>query len=167
MVRGVPIVKKVREIIISMYCKGLSIQKIATELNLSKSSVGNVTKYYADRGTLEIKGKSPGRPSVVKPRDQRKLVKICKGGRRSTLREITACWNNETNLNLSRECCRRWIHHSGLSFYKVSTKYDTCTAKLGTSLIIYMVLGKRKTFINCGTEEASLNMGKVESDMDL
>lgn len=122
MVRGVPISKQLREIIVSQYCKGKSIQKIANELQLSKSSVGNIVKYYADRGTLEIKGKSPGRPPVVTSRNQRQLVKICKSRRRSTLREITARWNSENGLTLSRECCRRWIHKSGLGFYKVNNK---------------------------------------------
>ena len=82
----------------------------------------NVVKYYADRGTIGIKGKIPGRPPLVKPRDQRQLMKIYKSGRRSTSREITTCWNSDNQLNFSRQYCREWIHKSGLGFYIVNLK---------------------------------------------
>jgi hypothetical protein len=50
------------------------------------------------------------------------LIKLCKKGRRNTLRDITAQWNEESELKLSRECCRQWIHKSGLKFYKLRHK---------------------------------------------
>lgn len=121
MVRGVATSKKIRELVIKSYCKFKSIRKVADELNIPKTTVWNIIKNYGETGILlEEKGKSPGRPKVVSERNRRALVKICKKGRRNTLRQITADWNEETQLSLSRECCRNWIHKSGLHFYKVS-----------------------------------------------
>jgi transposase len=88
-------------------------------LDVPKSTVGDIIKNYAETGELKVKGKSPGRPRIVTQRSQRNLIKICKKNRRNTLRDITAQWNDESGTNLSRECCRKWIHKSGLSFYKV------------------------------------------------
>lgn len=122
MVRGIATNKKIRELIIKKYCLGKKIREIADELDLAKSTVGDILKHYRESGSVQIKGKSLGRTRIVSDRDRRLLVKICKLGRRSTLRAITAQWNAETGMTLSRECCRKWIKKSGLGFYKVITK---------------------------------------------
>jgi hypothetical protein len=90
--------------------------------SIAKSTVFNVLKHYRENGDVVFKGKSPGRPRLVSSRNQRSLIKLCKKGRRNTLRDITAQWNEESGLKLSRECCRQWIHKSGLKFYKVRHK---------------------------------------------
>lgn len=131
--RGKPTDGKIREIIIQQYYEGRSMDDIASKLNMAKTSIFNIIKKYGETGNIDVRGKSSGRPKIVSQRNLRHLLKICKSGRRDTLREITARWNNETGLNISRECCRKYIHKCGLSFYKVcliffSTKH-MCISK--------------------------------------
>lgn len=121
--RGKPIDRKIREIIIQQYYRGQTMDDIASELTLAKTTIFNIIKKYRETANIEVRGKSSGRPKVVSQRNLRHLVKVCKSGRRETLREITARWNNETGLNVSRECCRKYIHKCGLSFYKVCLIY--------------------------------------------
>lgn len=119
MPRGLATPKKVREIIITQYAGGKSMRKIADDLIMPKSTIGEIIKIYGETGGVDVRGKSSGRPPKVTKRAQRHLVKICKCHRRATLRDITAVWNEETGINVSRECCRQWIHNSGYGFYKV------------------------------------------------
>lgn len=120
MVRGILTNSKIRELVIKNYCQNKTIREVADELDIPKTTVWNIIKNYGETGNIqEKKHKSPGRPKKVSDRNKRVLVKICKKGRRNTLRQITAEWNHETGLKLSRECCRQWIHKSGLKFYKV------------------------------------------------
>lgn len=122
MVRGSATNVKIREIVINKYSRGKKIREIADELGMAKSTVWDLLRHYHESGSVERKSKSLGRPGIVSDRDRRLLVKICKLSRRSTLRAITAQWNAETGKSLSRECCRKWIHKSGLSFYKVGSQ---------------------------------------------
>jgi transposase len=125
MVRGAATSEDVRKIIVKQYCQGntvRSVRQVAESLNIAKSTVFNVLKHYRENGDVVVKGKSPGRPRLVSSRNQRSLIKLCTKGRRNTLRDITAQWNEESGLKLSRECCRQWIHKSGLKFYKVRHK---------------------------------------------
>lgn len=120
MARGVATTEKIRQLVVKHYCGGKKLRQIAEILDIPKSTVADIVKLYGETGNFNIKGKSTGRPRIVKERDRRFLVKCCDKNRRGTLREITSIWNDETGLNLSRECCRKWIHKSGLSFYKVN-----------------------------------------------
>jgi transposase len=122
MVRGAATSEDVRKIIVKQYCQGNTVRQVAESLNIAKSTVFNVLKHYRENGDVVVKGKSPGRPRLVSSRNQRSLIKLCTKGRRNTLRDITAQWNEESGLKLSRECCRQWIHKSGLKFYKVRHK---------------------------------------------
>jgi transposase len=122
MVRGAATSEDVRKIIVKQYCQGNTVRQVAESLNIAKSTVFNVLKHYRENGDVVVKGKSPGRPRLVSSRNQQSLIKLCKKGRRNTLRDITAQWNGESGLKLSRECCRQWIHKSGLKFYKVRHK---------------------------------------------
>lgn len=120
MVRGKTTNQKLREIIIRQYSTGKTIRKISDDLSIPKTTVFNIIKKYGESANVDVRGKSSGRPKVVSQRDLRNLVKICKSARRSTLREVTVKWNTVTGLNISRECCRKYIHKCGLGFYKVN-----------------------------------------------
>lgn len=150
MVRGVATPKKVRDLIIKMFGKGKKMRQIARDLELSKSTVSQIIKSYGENGTTDVKGKSPGRPPLVTDRQRRELVKICKKNRRGTLREVTAEWNEATEASYGRETCRKWIHKSGLGFYKVNTYISTY---LKSQHIKKYILGQRKAFINGTTEK--------------
>lgn len=117
--RGTATALKIRELVIKEYYKGNSMRKISKYLNLAKSTVADIIKKYGETANVNIKGKSTGRPRIITVRNQRQLIKVCRNLRRATLREVTATWNAETGLNVSRECCRKYIHKAGLHFYKV------------------------------------------------
>lgn len=121
MAKGVSYSQDLREKVIHQYLRGQSMKQISETMNMPKSSVGYIVKTFRDTGSTKNRGKSNGRPRIVSERDRRALVKICKSQRRATLRDITATWNEEVGVKVSRECCRQWIHKSGLKFYKAST----------------------------------------------
>lgn len=121
--RGLATSEKLRKIIVKKYHEGKSMRKISEELDIAKSTVGGIIKRFGETASFKVGGKSTGRPVLITPRCSRLLVKICKKGRRSSLRDITAQWNVEAGLNVSRECCRKWIHKSGLGFYKVNSNW--------------------------------------------
>jgi transposase len=76
--RGFATNVKIREIIIKKYCQGQTVRIMANDLDVPKSTVGDIIKKYAETGELKVKGKSPGRPRIVTQRSQRNLIKICK-----------------------------------------------------------------------------------------
>lgn len=137
MVRGISTSSKIRELVIKNYCCNKTIREVAAELNIPKSTVWNIIKDYGENGNiLNKKGKSPGRPKIVSPRNKRILVKLCRKGRRNSVRQVTAEWNHETGLNLSRECCRKWIHKCGLKFYKVELQVTICKCVLKSVIFL-------------------------------
>lgn len=109
----------IRDLIIKLFSQGKTFRDIAKQINVAKSTVADIVKKYGETGSTQVLRYGVGRPRKISPRMQRSLVRICKAGRRGTVREITAKWNEETAGNVSRETCRRWIHKSGLHFYKV------------------------------------------------
>ncbi|XP_050519064.1 uncharacterized protein LOC126893155 [Diabrotica virgifera virgifera] len=121
MARGKPTDPKVPEIIIHQYHKGKTMREISSELTVATTTVFNIIKKYGETASIGVRGNSSGCPKAVSQRSVRHLIRICKSGR-NTLREVTARWNRETGMNVSRECCRKYIHESGLSFYKAKEK---------------------------------------------
>jgi transposase len=55
--RGFATNVKIREIIIKKYCQGKTVQNIANDLDVPKSTVGDIIKNYAETGELQVKGK--------------------------------------------------------------------------------------------------------------
>lgn len=117
--RGLATSSDLRKLIVKQFDEGKSVRQISQNLDIAKSTVGDIIKKYKSGGDIETIGKKGGRPKQVSERCRRMLVRVCKSGRRNTLREVTSLWNLQTGLGLSRECCRKWIHKSGLGFYKV------------------------------------------------
>lgn len=114
--RGKPTDIRVRQVIIEKFHQGKSFRKISSEIGLPWTTVQGIIKHFGNTASLKIIGKSSGRRPIVTERNRRLLMKICKNSRRSSLRNITAQWNSQTGLNISRECCRKWIHKCGLGF---------------------------------------------------
>lgn len=126
MSRGKETSGAIRDLIIKLFHKGKTFRDIAREINVAKSTVADIVKKYQRTGSTKVLRYGVGRPRKVSPRMQRSLVRICKAGRRGTVRDISTKWNEETGGNVSRETCRRWIHRSGLHFYKVRLLLGTC-----------------------------------------
>ncbi|XP_072393910.1 uncharacterized protein [Diabrotica undecimpunctata] len=119
MVRGISTNSNIRELVIKHYCRNKTLREIGDDLNIPKTTVWNIINHYEKTGSILFKkGKNRGRPKLVSDRNRRILVKVCTTGRRKSLRQVTDEWNRETGLNLSRECCRKWIHISQLKLDK-------------------------------------------------
>lgn len=118
MVCGVALSIKVREPVIKKCYEGDSLLKIASNLNMSKSTVEGIIKNFGGRGSTEVAGKSP---TLVTAQNSGLLIKICKSQHLS-LRNVTSQWNDEIGLNVSWKCYSKWIHKCGLGFYKVKLK---------------------------------------------
>lgn len=52
--------------------------KIGTDLKMAKSSEENILKHNGLTGSIKIKGKSTGRPKIIKERYERDAINICK-----------------------------------------------------------------------------------------
>ncbi|KAF2884664.1 hypothetical protein ILUMI_21499 [Ignelater luminosus] len=122
MERGIATPQKLCKIIIQEYAKRKSMRKHSSKFENSKIHSCRCHKEIWRKRQYWYCGKSPERPKLATVRMQRQLVKICKSGQLNTLRKITAQCNQEINKNFSRECCRTWIHKSGLRFYTTKEK---------------------------------------------
>ncbi|KAL1492126.1 hypothetical protein ABEB36_012615 [Hypothenemus hampei] len=120
--RGKAINAQLRQLIVKKYCTGRRIMQIANELGLSKSTVSDILKHYRETGSIAIKGKSTGRPRLVTNADQRKIVKVCKNGRKNTLRAVTALWNAESGLNIEKRSAPQRLYKKNSKISKA--RYD-------------------------------------------
>lgn len=91
----------VKNIIIEMLKSGFTRRKIGVALKIPKSTVIDVCKKYLDTGSVENKKRS-GRPSIVGERSYRKLERIVKVNRRSSLSDISSKFNEENVDNGSQ-----------------------------------------------------------------
>jgi transposase len=91
---------------------GYSGRKIGNALNIPKSTVIDVcAKYSATRSVESIK--RSGRPTYVGARSHRKLERIVKVNRRSSLSDITAKFNEENVNSVSKRTVQRhWHNHN-------------------------------------------------------
>lgn len=126
MARGVALSIDLRKSIITSSDRGESAYKIATAMNLSRSTVRDIISKYKKTNKIERK-KIPGRPSKITPQDLRSLKKIIKEDRRCTTGEIVSCWNVAMGKSVSSTTCRRYIKKIGYSFYKVRTRNNKIT----------------------------------------
>lgn len=162
MSRGKATNDAIRILIVKMFHEGRTFRDIAEKLNVAKSTVADIIKKFGETGSTKVSRENVGRPRKISPRMQRSLVRICKINRRSTVRNLTALWNHETTENVSRETCRRWIHKSGLSFYKVR-KFELNLTQLYFKLIR---LGKREAVAYRKTKEKTIKLGKDSKALD-
>lgn len=153
----------IRELIVKLFNQGKTFQDIAKQINVTKSTVSDIVKKYGETGSTQISRHGAGRSRKVTSRIQRSLVRICKTDRRSTVREITAKWNEEIIGNVSQETCRRWIHKSGLHFYKVRRLRLREISYLCSEII---GLGKRKAVPDGKTKEKTISVGKGTGNVD-
>ncbi|VDI72282.1 Hypothetical predicted protein [Mytilus galloprovincialis] len=92
--KGQELSTDVKNMIVEMFQNGFSRRKIADILRIPKSTVIDNVRNFLDTGSVENKPRS-GRPLFVKPRDYRKLERIVKTSRRSSLCDITNKFNEE------------------------------------------------------------------------
>lgn len=95
MARGKPICEEIRNLIINYHKSGESFGKIAETLQLNKSSVFSIVKYWKRNGSIDCKIDKKGRKSKITNRDKRALAAIVKADRRQSLRNAAAEWSKK------------------------------------------------------------------------
>lgn len=81
---------------------------------MPKSTVDGIINSFGERDI--IAGKGIVGSALVSAPNSRLLIKIYKKLRHLTLRDIASQWNDDTELNVSWECCKKCIHECGLGF---------------------------------------------------
>jgi transposase len=79
---------------------------IARVLQQPRSTISYIIRRFREAGTVENRPRS-GRPRAVDDRDYRQLEKIVKTERRAPFLEITATFNEERNVSVSKWTVRR------------------------------------------------------------
>jgi hypothetical protein len=81
---------------------GMQISDIARVLQQPRSTISDIIRRFKEAGTVENRMRS-GRPHTM---DYRQLEKIVKTERRALLVEITAKFNEERNVSVSKRMVR-------------------------------------------------------------
>ncbi|CAG2208600.1 unnamed protein product [Mytilus edulis] len=110
--KGQELSTDVKNMIVEMFQNGFSRRKIADILRIPKSTVIDNVRKFLDTGSVENKPRS-GRPLFVKPRDYRKLERIVKTSRRSSLCDITNKFNEENCVPVSKRTIQHHLHKHG------------------------------------------------------
>ena len=95
-----------KKVAVDLLKNGEKISEIARVLQQPKSTISDIIRRFREAGTVENRPRS-GRPPTMDDRDYRLLEKIVKTERRAPLVEITAKFNDERNVSVSKQTIRR------------------------------------------------------------
>jgi len=101
--------------------QGFSGGKISELLDIKPQTVQNLLKRYCERGNIENVPQS-GREKRCTRRDIRTLLCIVRSNRQSTLKNVTAKFNNKAIFNYLIRSIRRRLFDSGFKRWPVSKK---------------------------------------------
>ena len=110
----------VKESVVALVQKGNSFQKVADMLNMSKTTVHRVYRYFCIRGTVKTAPKT-GRKKSLSDRDGRKILRQVKANRKTPLADVTDNFNNNENRNVFKKTVA-FSNESELSSLKLSWK---------------------------------------------
>lgn len=123
MTRGKALSEEIRKLIIDKWKNGKSYFEISTDLNLSKSTIQYIIKFYKNNNSLKPNYKKCGRASQITTRNLRSLENIIKKNRRTTVRNLATEWSSAIRKTISRETTRKYLKKLNYSFYKVGSLF--------------------------------------------
>ena len=94
-----------KKVAVDLFKNGEKISDIARVLQQPRSTISDIIRRFKETGTVENRMRS-GRPHTMDYRDYRQLEKIVKTERRALLVEITAKFNEERNVSVSKRTVR-------------------------------------------------------------
>ena len=110
-----------RERIIGAYLNNVKQNVIASQLNISTSTVNNTIKRYKQTNSA-IPKKRPGRPKTLTDRDRRVLQRIVREDRFASLPVLTGKLNSSLQTTLHTNTVRRYLHEDGIRSYAAKKK---------------------------------------------
>ena len=111
----------VKKVIVDLSTQGFSGKKIGDLLDIKPRTAQNFLKRYHERGYIENVPRS-GRKKRCTRRDTRTFLHIVRSNRRSTLKDMTAKFNNRDIFNYSIRSIRRRLFDSGFKRRPMSKK---------------------------------------------
>jgi len=112
---------------VDLFKNGENIADIARILQQPRSTISDIIKRFREAGTVENRPRS-GRPRAMDDTGYQQLEKIVKAERRAPLVKITANFNEERNVSVSKRTVRRRLMDHGFSRSvcrkKVVVKFD-------------------------------------------
>ena len=99
-----------QDLIVGMRRAGCTYAYIAGELNIPKSTVGNIIRRFLERGTTDSLVRS-GRPKLISERGMRVILRMIYNNRRISLTKISS----QITPRLSVSTIRRALHDIGLN----------------------------------------------------
>lgn len=118
MVRGTPIAKNIRELIIEIHLKGESLRAIEKVLKTPRTTEQGVLKSFKKMNSIIIK-KKRGRKTNLTPAKERALKSVITKNRRANIGEIACEFKTKTGFKISSATCNRWLKNIGYGHYKV------------------------------------------------
>ena len=104
-----------------MALRGCSNGAVADTLDIDKSKVAKIGARVRRQGHVGRLSRT-GRPPILDRRCLQRLKRLVRGGRYSSLRELTSSWNSGGYKQVSTKTLRRCIHKLGFSSLKPVTK---------------------------------------------
>jgi len=104
-----------------MALRGCSNGEIADTLDIDKSKVAKIGARVRRQGHVGRPSRT-GRPPFSDRRCLQRLKRLVRGGRYSSLRELTSAWNSGGYKQVSTKTLRRCIHKLGFASLKPVTK---------------------------------------------
>ena len=110
-----------KKIIVDLTNDGYSNCKIRKILGLNCSTVLKLIKHFKSNGLLENSRRS-GRPKKTDDHGDRQILSVLKSNRRKCLNEVTASYNEQTPVKLSKETVKRRLKFYGCKLRVVEKK---------------------------------------------
>ena len=103
-----------KKVVVQLYQNGEKIADIAQAVNKSLSSIYRVIRKFQNSGNLENRRRS-GRPRLVDEREYRRLQRLVNVDRQAPLSEITAKFNENREIAVSKKTVKRRLKEHGFS----------------------------------------------------
>ena len=110
-----------RQHVVSLKKRGMTISAISRETNRSKSVIWRILKFHEDTG-LFVSPKKPGRPRKTTPRQDWVMHRLSISDRFNTASGIAREVNSDSGMDVSRMTVSRRLHEVGLDAHSPATK---------------------------------------------
>jgi len=112
------VAENIRKVAVEHHRSGLSIRKIARNLNLPKSTIGNIIKRYSNTGEISSRRRGRcGRPNLLTVREERSVCRASTMNPQATARELQACVGGNV-VRVSVDTIKRTLRKHGKLAYR-------------------------------------------------